>query len=147
MTPTDTIWSKKSVHSWECVAKSTEISTTVSWDCLLFCPTWNCKIFRNWSLNAFWKLFCAVCLLAFYLISAPSSALEHALVRMSIIITNNELDDSWSLCLQSQTFRTKIKISIIWMSDIMWTMLKPKERAANDRTLGTRHRVGEDIIT
>lgn len=38
--------------------------------------------------------FVPVCLLAFYLISAPSSVLEHALVRMSIIITNNELDDS-----------------------------------------------------
>lgn len=38
--------------------------------------------------------FVPVCLLAFYLISVPGSALEHALVRMSIIITNNELDDS-----------------------------------------------------
>ena len=38
--------------------------------------------------------FVTICLPAFYLISAPSSVLEHALVRMSIIITNNELDDS-----------------------------------------------------
>lgn len=56
--------------------------------------------------------FVPVCLLAFYLISAPGAALEHALVRMSIIITNNELDDSQSLSLQSQTSRRKIKISI-----------------------------------
>lgn len=90
--------------------------------------------------------FVPVCLLAFYLISAPGAALEHALVRMSIIITNNELDDSQSLSLQSQTSRRKIKISIIRMSDIMWTMLNLKEWAANDRISSNRHGVGKDIL-
>lgn len=32
------------------------------------------------------------------------------------------------------------------MSGIMWTMLKHKERAANDRISDSRHRVGEAIL-
>lgn len=68
--------------------------------------TQSCKIFRNWSLSRLWKLHCTS-LLAFYLISAPSSELEHALFKMAIIITNSEADDSGNLGLQSQTSRRK----------------------------------------
>lgn len=108
--------------------------------------TQSCKIFRNWSLSRLWKLHCTS-LFAFYLISAPSSELEHALFKTAIIITNSEADDSGNLGLQSQTSRRKkMKISIIWMSGMMCTRLHLKEWVDNDGIPALGVKQGEEMF-